>query len=99
MAPKRKDNPSASSSSLRENPKTSDALDLDHIPLVDQFFKIIDIACKFDMLELQNWLKQTYIDSKDEINPWESLFPLYMFPQTRNFLDLVMSCQAKYNRL
>ena len=80
MAPKRKDQPSTSSSSLQENQKASDTLDLDHIPLVDKLFKITDTKCEFNMFELHNWLKQTYIDSENEINLWESLFPLYMFP-------------------
>lgn len=68
MAPKKKDKPSSNSSALQENPKASDALNPDHIPLAYQYFKIIDTKCEFEMFELHNWLKQTYIDSEDGIN-------------------------------
>lgn len=51
------------------------------------------------MFKLHNWLKQAYIDSADDINLWESIFPLSMFPQTYSFPDVVMWCRAKYNPL
>lgn len=85
MAPKLKDQSSASQTSSHENPKVSDTQELDHIPLAEKFFKITDIDCEFDMLELHHWLKKTYQDSEDEINLWESLLPMYMFPQTHPF--------------
>ena len=54
MAPKRKYQPSGSKTPTQENPKSFDTLDLDHIPLADQFFKIIDTECEFDMFELHH---------------------------------------------
>lgn len=51
------------------------------------------------MFELHNWLKKTYIDSKNDINLWESFLPLYMFSQIYYFPNLVMWFQAKYNPL
>lgn len=95
MVPKRKYQPYTSQTSSQENPKASYALDLDHIPLADQFFKITYTECEFDMFELHHWLKKTYHDNEDEINLWEYLFPMYMFPQTHPFPDLVMWCQVK----
>lgn len=39
---KKKGQPSGRKTSSQENPKVTDTLDLDHIPLADQFFKIVD---------------------------------------------------------
>ena len=78
---------------------TSAALDLDHMPLVDQYFKISDTESEFDLFELHHQLKQNYLDQKYDINLWESLLPMFILPQTHYFPDLVLWCQAIYNPL
>jgi len=62
MAPKGKAQSSRIKSRSEDNPKTSATLDLDHMPLADQYFKIVDTKCEFDLFELHHWLKQNYID-------------------------------------
>lgn len=82
---------------MRKNPISSATSDFDHIPLVDQYYKIAYIKCEFNLFNLHHWLKKTYLDQRDDINIWESLLPIFMFPQVHHFLDFIIWCQAKYN--
>jgi len=50
-------------------------IDLDHLPLVDQQYKIVETNYDFDLYELHNWLKQEYVDLNDELGLWESSLP------------------------
>jgi len=45
-----------------DNPKTYVTLDLDHMPLANQYFKIVDTKCEFDLFELHHWLKKNCLD-------------------------------------
>lgn len=78
------------------NPSTI-SIDLDHIPLVDSLFQINDCECGFDFYELHSWLKLKYANKEDPIHFWETLFPLYYFPKTHHFHDLITWCQARYD--
>ncbi len=78
------------------NPSTA-PLDLVHMPFVDSLFKINDYECEFDFYEMHSRLKMKYVDKEDPIHFWETLFPLYYFPKTHHFPDLITWCQAKYD--
>jgi hypothetical protein len=79
-----------------ENPIIPPPVDLDHIPLEDRDYKVTDMRCKFDLLELHSWMKDIFLTQSDEIGLWESNFPLYMFPQTHHFPEFSLKCQANY---
>jgi len=70
---------------------------LDHLPLVDSLFKVIDCECEFDFHEFNLWLKQKYIDKEDPIRLWETLLPLFSLPKTHHFPDLITWCKARYD--
>jgi len=74
---------------IEESVATTTLVDLDHVPLVDSLFKIVDAKYKFDFHELHLWLKQRYLDQQDPIKFSESLFPFFNFPKTHDFLDLI----------
>lgn len=86
MAPKGKSRKPTSD----ENPPTSTPVNLDHVPLVDSYYKIADTECEFEFHELHLWLEQKYLEQQDEIKLWESLLPLFSFHQTHDFPDLVI---------
>lgn len=71
-------------------------IDLDHLPLVDLHYKIIETNFEFDFIKHHNWLKQKFLDQSDELNLWESTLPQFMFPQTHHFPELVSWCQLSY---
>ena len=89
--------PKAKSSDTSENSILPPPVDLDHMPLADKDYKITESRCEFDLFELHTWLKDIFLDQSDEIRLWESNLPLYMFPQTYNFLEFALKCQACYS--
>jgi len=52
---------------IEENPLLPIVIDLDHQPMVDQEYKIIETSGEFDLYELYNWLKRKLIDLSDEL--------------------------------
>jgi hypothetical protein len=68
------------SANMFENPILPPPVDLDHIPMVDKDYKITDPRCEFDFFELHSWIKDIFLDQRDEIGLLESNLPLYMFP-------------------
>ena len=74
-------------------------IDINHVPLSDHFFQITGTEWEFELYELHIWLKQKYLDKQDEVKLLETLLPLYTFPQTLEFHDLVTWCQASYDPL
>jgi hypothetical protein len=81
---------------IEENPFLPPPIDLDRIPLADKDYLITEQKCEFDFFELHFWLKDMFMDQSDEIGLWESNLPLYMFPQTYNFPEFSLKCQAHY---
>jgi hypothetical protein len=69
-------------------------VDLDRIPLVDKDRLITDTKCDFDFVDIQSWLKEVFLDQRDEIGLWESNLPLYLFPQIHHFPEFALKCQA-----
>jgi hypothetical protein len=90
MAPKSK------KSNVEENPFLPPPIDLDWIPLVDKDYLISENRCEFDVVELQSWFKDTFIDQSDEIRLWETNLPLYLFPQVHHFPEFSLKFQAHY---
>ena len=68
MVPKGKAQSSSENSTSDDNPKTTATLDLHNMPLVDQYYKIVNIECELNLFELHHWLKKNYLDPQDEIN-------------------------------
>jgi hypothetical protein len=62
---------------------------LDHIPLTNKDYKVIEPRCEFDFFELHSWIKDIFLNQSDEIGLWESNFPLYISPQTHHFLNFL----------
>ena len=50
-----------------ENPMVPPTIDLDHVPLEDEDYKVAETKCEFDLFELHCWLKDNYLDQSDEI--------------------------------
>jgi hypothetical protein len=81
---------------VEENPFLPLPIDLDQIPLVDKDYLISETKCEFDLVQLQSWSRDTFIYQSDEINLWESNFPLDLFPQIHHFTEFTLKCQAHY---
>jgi hypothetical protein len=90
MAPKSK------KEEAEENPFLPPPVDLDKIHLADKDHLIADTRCEFDFVDLQSWLKEVFLDQRDEIGLWESNLPLYIFPQVHHFPEFTLKCQAHY---
>lgn len=93
MAPKENSKKKA----IEESTVTPTQLELDHIPIVDSIFKVVEAKCEFYFYELHLWLKQNYLNQQGPIRFWESLLPFYRFPKTHEFPNLISWCQAKYD--
>ena len=52
------------------NPMLTPPVDLDHIPLADRDYKIVETQCEFDLFKLRCWFPDKYLDQSDEINLW-----------------------------
>jgi hypothetical protein len=89
--------PKAKYSDTSENPILPPPVDLDHILLADKDYKIVEPRCEIDFFELHSWLKDTFMDQRDEIGLWESNLPMYVFPQTHHFPEFTLKCQAHYS--
>jgi hypothetical protein len=61
MAPKSK------SAETKENRFLPPLVNLDHIPLADKDYLIVDPKCEFEFFELHFWLKDIFLDQSDEI--------------------------------
>jgi hypothetical protein len=61
MAPKNR------SVDTSENPMISLLINLDHIPLEDIDYKIVEPKCEFDFFKLHYWLKDIFLDQSDKI--------------------------------
>jgi hypothetical protein len=72
--------PKSKKAEARENPFLPPPVNLDKISLADKDHLISDTRCKVDFVELQSWIKHTFLDQSDEIGLWESNIPLYLFP-------------------
>lgn len=72
MAPKGK-----SQKTVNEENSFATPINLDHLPLAEYLFKVVDCQCEFDFYELHLWLKQNYIDKEDPIRFWETLLCLF----------------------
>jgi hypothetical protein len=90
MAPKSK------STEIEENPFLPPPIDLDRIPLVDKDHLIAELEWEFDFFELHFWLKDTFLDHRDEIGLWESNLPLYLFPHIYHFPEFTLKFQVHY---
>jgi hypothetical protein len=90
MAPKSK------KKEAEENPFLLPLVNLDRIHLADKDHLITDTRCEFDFVDLQSWLKEVFLDQRNEIGLRESNLPLYLFPQVHHFPEFSLKCQAHY---
>jgi hypothetical protein len=88
--------PKSKKAEAGENPFLPPPVNLDKIPLADKDHLISDTRCEFDFMDLQSWLKDTFLDQSDEIGLWESNLPLYIFPQVHHFPEFSLKYQAHY---
>lgn len=79
-----------------ENPVLPPPIYMDHLPLIDLQYKIVETNCEFDLFQIHSWLKRKFLDQSDELNLWESILPQFTFPQTHHFPELVSWCQLSY---
>ena len=78
------------------NPLQPPLLDVDHTPLVDKDFKIIDTVTNNNLLELHCWSHENFADQADDLNLWNSNLPKYIVPQTHQSLEVIRLCQFSY---
>jgi hypothetical protein len=84
--------PKSKKEKVEENPFLPPPIDLDRIHLADKDHLIAHTRCEFDFIDLQSWLKETFLDQSDEIGLWESNLPLYFFSQVHHFLEFSLQC-------
>jgi len=77
-------------------PITTPHLDLDHLPLANKDFQIIDTSEYEVFLKIQCLSKERYLNHSDDIGLWDSNFPKYQFPQVHIFPEIVHMCHACY---
>lgn len=80
-----------------ENPLSSTTPDINHLPLADQYYKIVGTECERDLFELHHRLKKTYPDQGDDINLYKSTLPIFMLPHVHHFPNFIIWCLNKYN--
>lgn len=61
MSPKSR-TPKEKGKKLEENPMLPSHIDLDHLPLVDLQYKIIETNYELDLFKLHSWLKHKLLD-------------------------------------
>jgi hypothetical protein len=59
--------PKAKSVDTFENLILPSHVDLDHIPLEDKDYIIIELRCELDFFELHYWIKDIFLDQSNEI--------------------------------
>ena len=64
------------------NPLQPPLLDVDHTPLADKDFKIVNTIIDNNLLELHCWSHDKFADKVDDIHMWNSNLPKYKVPQT-----------------
>lgn len=79
-----------------DNPVLPSVINLDELPFVNTYFKVVETNCEFDLYEHHNWSFHKYEDVSDDFSFWESLLPQFSFAQTYHFPYFVTSCQAHY---
>jgi len=72
-------------------------VDLDHIPLVDKYFKIHETIFEFDLFDIYCWWEDKFVEETDDIGLWDTTFPFYIFPKTHSYPELIRKCQSSYN--
>lgn len=70
-------------------PITTPHLDLDHLPLIDKDFQIIDTNAYEVLLKLHYLSRDRYLNHSDDICLWESNLPKYQFPQVHVFPEII----------
>lgn len=86
----------ASQSFLNLNPLQPPVADVEHLPLANKDFKIVDVVTDSNLLELHYWSDDKFIDQADDIHLWDSNLPKYAFPHTYQFRNLIRLCQINY---
>lgn len=72
-------------------------LDLDHIPLVDRYFKIHETLSKFDLFDIYCWWEDKFVDEVDDIGLQDTNLPFYIFPKSHSFPELITKRHSCYN--
>jgi len=86
----------ASRSILNANPLQSLVANVEHLPLADKDFKIVDTMTDSNLLEVHCWSHDKFIDQVDDIHLWDSNLPKYPFPQTYQCPELIRLRQINY---
>lgn len=86
----------ASQSILDAKPLQTPHLYINHLPLVDRDFHIKYTASPNNLLKLQCWNKDKFLNQNDDIQLWESNSPKYLFPQVYQFPEIIHLCQLCY---
>ena len=89
-----KSNPAMSSkTTIVVNPLQPPVVDIEHTPLVDIDYKIVDPIVEFNLLEIHNWSYEKSLDNEEEGQIWESHLPKYFVPLTHPFQEVIRLCQ------
>ena len=87
----------ASKSTIVINPLQPPIVDVEHTPLADVDYKIIDPITEFNLLELHCWSQENYLDQVDEVQIWESNLPKSVVPHTHQCPEVIKLCQDYYS--
>ena len=74
------------------NPLQTPVVDIEHIPLVDVDYKIIDLVVEFNLLDLHYWSYEKSLDQVEEVQIWESKLPKYVIPLTHQCPEVIRMC-------
>ena len=93
----RKPTPVASSKiAIIINPLQPLVVDIEHTPLADIDYKIVDPIVEFSLLELYNWSYEKSLDNVEEVKIWESHLPKYVVPVTHSCPEVIRLCHHHY---
>ena len=83
----------SSSTAIVVNPLHPPVVDIEHIPLADTDYKIVDPIVEFNLLDIHNWCYEKSLDDQEEVHIWESNLPKYFVPLTHPCPKVIILCQ------
>ena len=78
------------------NPLEPPVFYIEHIPIVDINYKIVDLVVEFNLLDIHNWCFEKSLDDQEDVHIWESNLPKYVVPLTHPCQEFIRLCHQHY---
>ena len=82
----------SSKTSIIINPLQPPVVDIEHTPLADVDYKIVDPVVEFTLFDLHCWSYEKSLDQVEEVQIWESNLPKYVVPITHQCPEVIRLC-------